>query len=280
MRSLSFDKMHSNGNDFIVLDGLRQQINLSDKSIKYLANRNYGVGCDQILVVIPPKNIDSDFFCHIYNPDGGEADQCGNGMLCIGHWIHKRAISPKTSWRIQTRKSIVLVERSSKGSIKAHLAEPDFSPEATRFQLQDDSKPPYNIEYIGQKSLIYTVNVGNNHAIIEVDDPYKIPINEWGEALSNHERFQDKVNISFAQYESSNNKINLRIFERGAGETMACGSAAAASAAVGIKYRKFKSVVSVLMPGGILKAYWRNQDKAVCIEAQTNYIYEGSIVIS
>ena len=271
---LLFSKMHANGNDFVVFDGLNQNIDLNVSQRKSLCDRNYGIGCDQILVLLPPKDADSDFYCAIYNSDGSESGQCGNGMCAIAQFIVEQGLSGQRKWKIRTCSTLVHAQLKTHKA-RVALGVPQFSTKCVGFEsLHQGDTPPYTIEYLGRQDSIHIAYVGNPHAIVEVEQLDSIPVQEWGSALSTHKRFAENINVSFVRYGDGKN-ISLRVFERGAGETLACGSAAAAAVAVGCKLKKLQGVVTVNMAGGTLNVEWPKSEEAIWIESQVHKVFTG-----
>lgn len=269
-----FSKMNAHGNDFVILDGLTQNITLNVKQRRHICDRHYGIGCDQILLLLPPKNTDSDFYCQIFNADGGEVGQCGNGMRCLGQFIYDQSLHHKKQWRIQTATTLISIQKTGT-NIRATLGCPQFSAQSIPFEATSN-KAPYPIEYLDQHGTIEVVSLGNGHAVMEVTDVQAVAVDAWGAALSTHKRFPQGVNVGFVYYKSIN-EIDLRIFERGVGETLACGSAAAAAVAVGHKLNKLSGLTQVNMPGGTLRVAWPAPDQGIWIEAPVSTAFEGRI---
>lgn len=269
---LNFSKMHANGNDFVFLNGINQNIDLNVTQRRQICDRNYGIGCDQILLVLPPNDRESDFYCKIFNADGSESGQCGNGMCCLAQFIHAQMLSGQTELKIQTSTTRITLT-IDENRVRAMLGIPEFTPQSIPFKHNGETSP-YAIDCLGQQHSVTLAHVGNGHAIIETNNLQAVPVKEWGHALSTHKRFPKGVNVSFVSY-ISNTKIALRIFERGAGETLACGSAAAAAAANGLKHNRLQGTTSVQMPGGTIQVSWPNANQPISIETKVNNVFAG-----
>jgi diaminopimelate epimerase len=274
MRTLDFNKMHVNGNDFVILNGLSKHIDLDVRQRQLLCNRQRGIGCDQILLLLPPVDKDSDFYCRIYNSDGSESGQCGNGMCALGEFIQTEHLSGSTQWRVQTKTTLVHIQAGEDNSMRAALGVPQFLPQSVGFKNTNNDVAPYPIEYLDHLGMIHIAHVGNEHAVMEVEDLNTTPVKEWGQALSVHKRFTQGANISFVYYKNENNAF-IRIFERGAGETLACGSAAAAVASIGYKLNKLKGDVKVNMPGGSMSVQWPSDRDPIWIQSKVNTVFSG-----
>lgn len=273
MPRCQFKKMHGAGNDFVVIDGLTQECTLSKEQMRRIGDRHYGIGCDQILLLLPPRNPKSDFYCRIYNADGSEAGQCGNGMRCLGQFIREQSLSHARRWRIETRAAIMHVEQAETG-MRATLTRPQFDPQSIPCNANSD-QAPYVINCLGRQFDVNLVNLGNGHAVVEVENVDSTPVDEWGVALASHEHFPEGVNVGFVHYQNTR-CISLRVFERGVGQTLSCGSGAAAAVAVGYKLNKLRNQVRVLMPGGELLVSQHEKDHTMQIEGPVHTVFRGS----
>jgi diaminopimelate epimerase len=270
MTELTFSKMHALGNDFVVIDELQQPILFHPQWAKLLADRHTGVGCDQILVLSPPKRSQDDFFYHIYNPDGSLAGQCGNGARCLGLYIHQHQLSPKRQWRIQTSTTTVYIQMDPKTkAVKVNLGEPQIIHTQQTLVVDD-----LNAEFM-------TLSLGNPHIVLKPMDLTALqhaPIERWGVALSTHPSFPEGTNVSFIAMINAHT-LAVRVYERGAGQTQACGSAAAASAICARLQGLIRTdLIEIQMPGGVLQVSWKGRSTDdVWLLGPTHAVYQGRI---
>lgn len=273
---LAFTKMHGAGNDFVVIDLVRQHANLSAGQIRRIADRQRGIGCDQVLLVEPPDDPDADFRYRIYNADGSEAGQCGNGARCFARFVREQRLSWKQSLRVQTPGGMMGLEIANDGRVLADLGAPRFSPSIIPFDAAIEA-PTYDIEVDGQQLQIGAVSMGNPHAVLRVDCVDSAPVDALGAVLERHPRFPERVNVGFMQV-LSRSEIRLRVFERGAGETQACGTGACAAAVHGMRMDWLDTAVTVHLPGGKLSVTWEGSDDSpVWLGGPTATVFEGSI---
>lgn len=250
MKALSFTKMQALGNDFMVVDAMDQPFMLTPQQIQALADRHYGVGFDQLLVLAPSPSDLADFAYLIFNSDGSIAEQCGNGARCMARFIHRRGMSNQRTWRLITAGKVTSVTLEADDTVTAELEEPYFEPSKVPF-VTTTSKPPYSLLINNQKITFGIVGVGNPHAVIRVDDATLAAVEEIGAVLSKHLNFPTGVNVGFMQVLSSDH-IVLRVYERGTGQTLACGSGACAAVAVGRHMGLLASLVQVSQRGRIV----------------------------
>ena len=251
---LKFSKMHGLGNDFVVLDGIRQQISLTPEQLRYLADRNFGVGCDQILLVEKPGRADVDFRYRIFNADGSEVEQCGNGARCFVRFVHEAGLTDKREIRVETQKGIIEPRLEANGNVTVDMGEPRFLPAEIPF-LHDDDVVVYNLDVADETLEIGVVSMGNPHAVQVVDDVEQAPVGAHGPLIENHQRFPQRVNAGFMQVVDKH-AIKLRVYERGSGETLACGTGACAAVVSGIRRGLLESPVRVTTRGGDLNIAW------------------------
>lgn len=274
---MQFSKMHGLNNDFIIIDAITQNIHLTSTKIKYLSNRYYGIGCDQLLIVEPPYNPEIDFHCRIYNADGTEVNQCGNGIRCFARFVYIKKMTKKKDIHITTRTKHMILSIKNDQYISSNMGEPIFEPKLIPFYT-----PKYQQNYIlflpTQIILCSVVSIGNPHCIILVESIDTIPINTIGPIIEHHHRFPEKTNVSFMQI-ITNNNIKLRVHERNIGETQACGSAACAAVAIGIKQGLLNNIVTVNLPGGILSISWKGTGYPLYMTGPATYVYDGFIQI-
>ncbi len=275
---LSFTKMHGAGNDFVMLDGVSQSIDVTESLIKRLADRHRGIGCDQVLLLTPPDDPNADFRYTIFNADGSRAGQCGNGARCAGRFLREKRLTRKRRLILLTDGEPLELSLSDDGRVFAGLAPPQFAPAAIPFQAEE-SRHQYSIEVQGQVLSIGAVSMGNPHAVLIVDDTQGAPVPVLGPLLESHARFPERANVSFMQV-LSRSEIKLRVYERGVGETEACGSGACAAVVHGVQADLLDAKVTVHLPGGKLSVAWEGGQERVWLGGPTTTVFEGTISIS
>ncbi len=280
--TIHFTKMHGLGNDFVVLDSITQNIKLTPAIIKRIADRNFGVGCDQVLIVDPPALATLDFNYRIFNADGKEVAQCGNGARCFGRYVYERGLTGKKQLLIGTMAGNLKVDISDLSCIEVDLGEPIFSPKLIPLNIKAVSKLQkqgyYKIHLLGNNREVVILSMGNPHCVISVPATSEAAVMEVGKALQKHPAFPKGVNVSFMQV-LARNHIKVRVFERGVGETMACGSAACASVVAGILHGELNKEVKVDMPGGALTVKWEN-DGPVILSGPAIGVFNGEFRIT
>lgn len=270
-----FTKMQGAGNDFVVIDNVRQNLHISPGQVRRLANRQRGIGCDQVLIVSPPDSPDADFRYHIFNADGSEAGQCGNGARCFARFVREQRLSSKSHLKVQVPNGLMQLETGNDGQISAEMGIPIFTPTAVPFTT-DQEQLEYTINASGTSVTIGVLSMGNPHAVIAVDDIHKAPVASLGAAIEKHPQFSDRVNVGFMQI-LSRDEIKLRVFERGAGETLACGTGACAAVVHGIRKNLLNNAVTVHLPGGKLSVAWEGDGTAAWLSGPTASVFEGTI---
>jgi diaminopimelate epimerase len=272
---VNFSKMHGLGNDFLVLDNVTQNVYLSNEQIKQLADRHYGVGFDQVLVVEPPYDPDLDFHYRIFNADGSEVGQCGNGARCFAKFVRLKSLTNKHKIKVSTQsgKMTLFIERD--GNVSVNMPVPQFEPAKIPFTAQK-AEGTYILRSEDETVLCGVVSMGNPHCVLTVDDVKEAPVASLGAALSLHERFPQQANISFMEVVSPE-YIKLRVYERGAAETLACGSGACAAVVVGQMQKKLNRQVLVDLPGGQLKIYWKGPGNSVKMTGPAVHVFDGQI---
>jgi diaminopimelate epimerase len=273
---VEFTKMHGLGNDFMVIDLVTQRMHLSTELIRRLADRHFGIGFDQLLIVEPPDQPDVDFRYRIFNADGSEVEQCGNGVRCFARFVHERRLTKKTLIRVSTKSGIVEPEVASNGWVKVNMGQPKTQPQQIPF-VAERVQPIYPVQVADTTVELDVVNMGNPHAVLVVDDVITAPVPQLGALLESHVRFPERVNVGFMQV-ISRREIKLRVFERGSGETLACGTGACAAVVSGIRRGLLDadSDVQVHLPGGTLSIRWKEGD-VVWMTGPTASVYEGYI---
>jgi len=274
---LKFTKMQGAGNDFIVLDGVSQRLALTPAQLRRLADRHFGVGCDQILLVEPPRAAGTDFRYRIFNADGGEVEQCGNGARCFVRFVRERGLTDKSEIRVETAAGIIAPRMEAGGEVTVNMGAPVF--EAKRVPFMTDSDvlvQPLDID--GTTVQITAVSMGNPHAVQVAADVDAAPVLTQGPLIERHARFPQRVNAGYMQV-LDRGRIRLRVYERGAGETLACGTGACAAVAVGIRRGLLDARVRVSTRGGDLTIGWEGGDNPVWMTGPAVTVFEGEIEI-
>ncbi|WP_064574971.1 diaminopimelate epimerase [Cupriavidus gilardii] len=279
---IQFTKMHGAGNDFVVLDGIHQTLNLSTEQWRALASRHFGVGADQILIVEKPTRPDVDFRYRIFNADGGEVEHCGNGARCFVRFVTDHGLTDKRSVRVEVMNGVITLTLQDDGQVTVDMGAPEFEP--ARIPFLPDGLPTrtegddtlYGIETNGRTVWISAVSMGNPHAVQVVDDTERFPVREDGPVIEHHAAFPKRVNAGFMQV-VDRNTIRLRVFERGSGETLACGTGACAAVVAGIRRGLLDSPVKVHTHGGDLTIAWDGDGTPVRMTGPATTVFEGSI---
>lgn len=272
-----FTKMHGLGNDFVVIDAINQQVKLTESQVKFLADRHFGIGCDQLLIVETSSLPEADFFYRIYNADGGEVGQCGNGARCFARFVHEKKLSDKTIIPVETASGLIELHIREDGQVRVDMGVPDFDPRTLPFEA-DEVHEYHDINVEGEQYSIGAVSMGNPHAVLLIDDINEAPVESLGPALESHQRFPQRVNVGFMEIVDRTH-INLRVFERGAGETLACGTGACAAAAVGIRNRLLDNKVIVHLSGGELEIEWQGHGQPLYMTGPATTVFEGEVSI-
>ena len=275
---LRFTKMHGLGNDFVVFDGINQTVALTPERCRRIADRHFGVGCDQILVVEKPTRPDVDFRYRIFNADGGEVEQCGNGARCFVRFVHDHGLSDKIAIRVETASGVIEPRLLDDGRVTVDMGAPRFAPADIPFAA-DAEAMTYALT-VGQHVLdIAVVSMGNPHAVLRVNDLDSAPVDILGPAIEAHGRFPQRVNAGFMQV-LTRHDVRLRVFERGAGETLACGTGACAAAVSGIRQGALASPVSVHTRGGDLVIEWAGLGAPVLMTGPAETVFEGELELT
>ena len=272
---LKFLKMHGLGNDFVVLDGVRQPLALSPEQLRFLADRHFGVGCDQILLVEKATRADVDFRYRIFNSDGGEVEQCGNGARCFVRFVHDQGLTDQREIRVETMSGVISPRLEDDGNVTVNMGEPQFDP--ARIPFVSDSDALLQTLQVGADDVAITaVSMGNPHAVQVVADVDSAPVGRQGPLIESHPRFPQRVNAGFMQI-LNRQAIRLRVYERGAGETLACGTGACAAVAAGIARGLLDSPVRVATRGGELSIAWGGQGTPVLMSGPAVTVFSGEI---
>jgi diaminopimelate epimerase len=272
---LQFTKMHGLGNDFVVFDGIHQQVALTPAQLRHLADRHFGVGCDQILLVEAPSRPDVDFRYRIFNADGGEVSQCGNGARCFVRFVHDRALTTKREIRVETASGIIAPKLEDNGQVTVDMGPPRFEPADIPF-VAEARATTYVLDISDGPVEIVALSMGNPHAVLETCNVETAPVATWGPEIERHPRFPERVNVGFMQLLHSR-AIKLRVFERGSGETLACGTGACAAVVAGIQRGLLESTVEVQTRGGALTIRWAGEGSSVYLTGPAVTVFEGTI---
>lgn len=272
---LKFTKMHGLGNDFVVIDAIRQTVKLSPEKIRWLADRHFGVGCDQVLLVESAHQAHADFRYRIFNADGSEVAQCGNGARCFARFVREQGLCDKEEIQVDTDAGRLVLRLAEGERVTVNMGAPRHSPAEIPLSMPSE-RFRYTLEVDGQTCTFGAVSMGNPHAVLWVDEVDEAPVATLGPLLENHPAFPERVNVGFMQAIDAHH-IRLRVFERGSGETLACGSGACAAAVVGIEQGLLLSPVSVELPGGELSIAWQGRGYPVFMTGPAVTVFEGSI---
>ncbi|GGC92905.1 diaminopimelate epimerase [Halopseudomonas salina] len=272
---LRFTKMHGLGNDFMVIDLVTQHAQLNPRLIRQWSDRYTGIGFDQLLVVEPPGDPDMDFRYRIYNADGSEVEQCGNGARCFARFVLDKRLTAKTDIRVETAGGPIALIVQDDGQITVNMGPPRFVPAEIPFQAQSEAIS-YELAVADQILQVAAVSMGNPHCVTLVDDLNVYPVNRLGPLIERHSRFPNGVNAGFMQL-IDRHSARLRVFERGVGETRACGTGACAAAVAGIRQGHLTSPVSIELPGGTLQIEWAGPGEPVMMTGPATRVFEGQI---
>ena len=275
MTKLKITKMHGAGNDFVVIDGVRQDVYLKPEQLRLLADRHVGIGCDQILLVKKSNNEEADFRYLIFNADGGEVEQCGNGARCFVRFVHDHKLTSKREIVVETQSGLISPRLEDDGRVTVNMGKPIF--EASLIPFETDSDDLIQSLHVDNQELkITAVSLGNPHAVHIVDDIEHAAVATLGPLIENHPRFPKRVNAGFMQV-IDRSHIKLRVYERGAGETMSCGTGACAAVVSGIRRGLLDSVVQVATHGGVLSIAWEGGETPVIMTGPAITVFEGEI---
>jgi diaminopimelate epimerase len=273
---IKFSKMHGLGNDFVVIDGMRQYVELTPETIRALGDRHTGIGFDQLLLVEPPTAPGADFRYRIFNADGGEVEQCGNGARCFVRFVHDQKLTDKTAIVVETKRGIIHPRLEANGLVTVDMGQPRFTPAEIPFESETDAaEQPLSLTD-GATLMIGAVSMGNPHAVTVVADVDTAPVAGQGPLIESHARFPQRVNAGFMQVIDRHN-IRLRVYERGAGETLACGTGACAAVVSGIRRGLLDSPVRVQTRGGELNIAWNGAGQSVIMTGPAVTVFTGEI---
>lgn len=271
-----FTKMQGLGNDFVVIDATQRAISLSPEQAAAIADRRFGVGCDQVLLIEPPPTPKVDFGYRIINADGSEVGQCGNGVRCVARYVREHGLSREASLRFATSTAVMTV-RSADGQWQVDMGAPQFAPDAVPF-VADSDAALYSVSVGDETVELGVCSMGNPHAVLLVDDVQTAPVATLGPQLERHARFPERANIGFAAVRSRQS-IDLRVWERGAGETLACGSGACAAVAVLRRWDLIDESVAVQVPGGSLQIQWPGVGHKLLMTGPAEIAFVGTLTL-
>jgi diaminopimelate epimerase len=269
-----FTKMHGLGNDFVIIDCVNQSVQLSPEQLRYLANRRLGIGCDQILLVEKAKN-NADFRYRIFNSDGSEVEQCGNGARCFVRYVYDQGMTQKKEIRVETLGGIIVPKLEANGEVTVNMGIPKFEPQEIPF-IAEKRMLTYLLDVDKKQKEFSILSMGNPHAVQIVEDVNHSPILAEGTLIENHSRFPQHVNAGYMQVVNREH-INLRVYERGVGETLSCGTGACAAVVAGITRGLLDSTVKVSTTGGNLKIFWEGENNPVWMTGPAISVFDGEI---
>ncbi|MCP8466896.1 diaminopimelate epimerase [Pseudomonas sp. ZM23] len=272
---LRFTKMHGLGNDFMVLDLVSQHAHVQPRHVKQWGDRNFGVGFDQLLIVEPPSTPEADFRYRIFNCDGTEVEQCGNGARCFARFVVDKRLTAKKTIRVETKGGMIELTIANDGQVTVDMGAPRLLPDQVPF-LADHEALSYAVDVDGQSFELAAISMGNPHGVLRVEDVDSAPVRTLGPKLEVHERFPQKANIGFLQVVNPH-QARLRVWERGVGETLACGTGACAAAVAGIRQGWLQSPVQIELPGGRLSIEWAGPGQPVMMTGPAVRVFEGQV---
>jgi len=275
--TLRFTKMHGLGNDFVVLDAVRQPVALSAEQVRFLADRHFGVGCDQVLLVEPARLPGTAFHYRIYNADGAEVEQCGNGARCFARFVRDQGLTDADRIAVGTARGRIVLAIEPDGQVQVDMGEPRLDPADLPFDAPA-RQPSYRLEVAGETIEIGAVSMGNPHAVLLVDDVATAPVARLGPLIERHPRFPRRVNAGFLAVRGRD-RVDLRVHERGSGETLACGTGACAAVVYGRLRGLLDEQVRVRLPGGELRIAWPGEGTPVRMTGPAVTVYEGTIAL-
>ena len=274
---IEFTKMHGLGNDFVVIDAINQEIDLSEDQVQFIADRHFGIGCDQLLLVEAAETDDVDFIYRIFNADGGEVEQCGNGARCFAVFVREKGLTDKDLIRVETASGVIELHVQTDGQITVDMGVPELNPWNIPFNA-DTRLDEYSLDLNGQMLKIGAVSMGNPHAVTIVENVDTAAVDELGAGIETHSLFPNRVNAGFMQIVDESH-IRLRVFERGAGETLACGTGACAAMVIGRLQGHLADEVQVDLPGGNLQISWQGEASPVMMTGPATTVFEGKITV-
>lgn len=273
--NISFSKMHGLGNDFVVIDAINQSVELTPEQVRFIADRRFGVGCDQLLLVERPRSDEAEFRYRIYNADGGEVQQCGNGARCFARFVVEQGLTSSRQIPVETAGGLIVLTLEEDGQVTVNMGVPRFAPADLPF-IAEQQASSYLLQTSQGEVSIAAVSMGNPHAVLQVEDVDAANVENLGREIEQHARFPERVNVGFMQI-LSRDAIRLRVYERGAAETLACGTGACAAVAAGRMQGKLDECVKVSLPGGELVIRWHGQNEPLFMTGPATRVFEGKI---
>jgi diaminopimelate epimerase len=274
---INFTKMQGLGNDFVVIDAINQHITLTSEQIRFMSNRHFGIGFDQLLLVEKPVSENADFKYRIFNADGSEVGQCGNGARCFARFVRDKKLSGKDEICVDTTSGQLLLRFTEQDLITVNMGIPKHNPIEIPL-LAEQELMLYKVAVNDENISFGAVSMGNPHAVIQVENVENAPVNSLGNILENHTIFPERANIGFMQI-INKKAIKLRVYERGASETLACGSGACAAAVIGIEQNLLDNEVCVELPGGNLQISWSGRGEPVLMTGPACHVFDGTIIL-
>lgn len=274
---IDFTKMHGLGNDFVIIDAINQDISLDVKQVQLIADRHFGIGCDQLLLVEKSDSDDADFRYRIYNPKGRDDEQCGNGARCFAQFLHDEGLTDKTEIPVLTSNGRIVLYLQNNGDVTVNMGLPILDPKDIPFQT-DQIKASYDIDIADEKISFSVISMGNPHAVIIVNDVTTAEVERISRLLQNHNCFPNSVNVGFMQIVNST-QVKLRVYERAIGETLACGSGSCAAVVAGRLQGLLDGTVEVQLLGGNLSIHWEGDNNPVMMTGPTSTVFKGRITL-
>ncbi len=274
---LPFTKMHGQGNDFVVIDGVRRAVALTRDQVRAIADRHFGIGCDQLLLVEKPQSADNDFRYRIWNSDGGEVEQCGNGARCFARFVLDQGLTSRREMRVETASGVITPRVEASGLVTVDMGPPRFDPAEIPF-ITPGVQPTYTLYIEGAPVELSVLSMGNPHAVQVVADAERAPVATQGPLIEHHPAFPQRVNAGYMQV-LARDHVMLRVWERGAGETLACGTGACAAAVAGIRRGLLDGEVRVTTHGGDLAIRWPGASLPVMMTGNAVHVFDGEIEI-
>lgn len=277
--NIHFTKMHGSGNDFVVINAIDQKIELTAEQISTIADRHFGIGCDQLLLVESPTDTEADFRYRIFNADGGEVEQCGNGARCFARYVFDNGLTTRRNISVETASGLIYLQMEEDNQVTVNMGVPSFIPSDIPYTVQEtteDEPEYYSLMANGEKYAIGIVSIGNPHAVLLVESVEDAEVEKIGSAIEAHVQFPERVNVGFMEI-INRSAIRLRVYERGSAETLACGSGACAAIAVGIRNRLLDDTVEAELRGGTVSVQWSGEGQPIMLTGPAETVYEGQI---
>ncbi len=274
---LRFTKMHGLGNDFVVIDAIHQRFEPSPEQCRFIGDRHFGIGCDQILLVETARDPGTDYYYRIFNNDGSEVEQCGNGARCFARFVRDHGLTDKRDIQVGTRAGRIRLCIERNGQVRVNMGRPCFAPAEIPFQAEQE-QPLYPLDVANEAISVGVLSLGNPHAVLRVESVADAPVARLGPMIETHPHFPNRVNAGFMEVVGRDH-IRLRVYERGSGETLACGSGACAAVVAGQRQGLLNRWVRVQLPGGDLVIEWAGNGEPVWMTGSANTVFEGEIAL-